>query len=378
MNSLQHQSCRRTTARSGHSLIEMVLAVGVLALVLVGAQSAVMIAARATPAKDDANAQAASSAACLSAIADDLAVATSVSSTLPHALEFLVPDRTGDAVEDSIRYEWSGKPGEPLYRSLNGGAAEKVAASVNALEFTYDTQQSTPETTYAESDEVVVSTFDTATSTIARQVGRYSGDTYVRAQWFTPTLPADAVSWSITRVRFACRQGNTIDSVAQVQIRTARSGEPTGRVVSATTILETGMSATWRTQDISDIQCAGLRTDEAACLVLQQTSGNDYFEILVQRSKAADSYHLSSINGGSSWAKPTESMVFTAWGRVVRPTTPAAITVLNKVGYTIQVGGENSPAAAGAWGVLNRPTLSAGPPAVEEDPIPAQIPVELK
>lgn len=360
---------KRPDRRRGFSLTEMVLATGIIAVVLVGAQSAVMIASRAVPASDDASVIAAQTGECLAAIGEDLAVATSVCTMLPHAVEFMVPDRTGDGMEDSIRFEWSGNPGDGLFRTISGGDPVLVVPSVQSLNFTYDTAEVAPPTTYAESEEAMLAQFSTATSTAARPVGKYSGDTYLRAQWFKPTLPADAAAWSITRARFTCRIGNNVDSVIRVQVRGQRSGEPTSRVLSESTVLESAMAAAWRTMDVDDLHVTGLRPDEAACLALVQATGNDYVEVLVQRSNTADSYHLSSINGGSSWTKPAESMIFTVWGRVVRPVAKPPETTLTAVRFAVVVGSEQAPTAAGRWTLLNAPVVTEieddGEPVVE-------------
>src|SRR5262249_36485794 len=45
--------------------------------------------------------------------------------------------RNGDANPETVRYAWSGIPGDPLTRSYNGGAPVNVAVGVNAFALTY-------------------------------------------------------------------------------------------------------------------------------------------------------------------------------------------------------------------------------------------------
>ncbi|GJQ30585.1 MAG: hypothetical protein HBSAPP03_24690 [Phycisphaerae bacterium] len=356
MNATGTPSCR-PGARPGYSLVEMLLAISIMALVIVGAQTAVLFASRAVPAKKDQAAVVAASTDAMAMIADDLAVATAVLSVESHMIEFTVPDRTGDGVPDTIRVAWSGTPGDPLTWTVNGLDPIVLAPDIHALEFTTITEERIGPTTYTESAETVVASFTTATLTAARQIGKYSGDTYTRAQWFRPSLPPEAVGWSISRAQFTCRQGNNVDSVIKVQVRTQRNGEPTSRVLTERTVLETAMSATWRTMDVADLHCVGLRPDEAACLVFSQSSGNDYVDLLVQRSTTADAFHLWSINGGTSWTKPGESLVFTVWGHVRMPEPAATETIVRGIRYTVQVMNESTPAVAGRWTLFNTPVL---------------------
>ena len=52
----------------------------------------------------------------------DLEFALAFSEKTDHALTFTVPDRDGDFISETIRYAWSGTPGDPLTRQYNGGA----------------------------------------------------------------------------------------------------------------------------------------------------------------------------------------------------------------------------------------------------------------
>lgn len=51
---------------------------------------------------------------------------------------------TGDGLPDAVRYEWSGTPGDPLPRTLNGGDPAIVAAGVQEFVLTYGVRN-TPE-----------------------------------------------------------------------------------------------------------------------------------------------------------------------------------------------------------------------------------------
>src|SRR6185503_17714901 len=105
--------------RPAYSLIELVLAMAVVALLLVGAQSAVMLASRALPDANSSEARRLAAAQAIDIIAADLADAVSVSRAAAREIEFTVPDRDGDGQPETIGYSWGGNPGGSLKRIYN-------------------------------------------------------------------------------------------------------------------------------------------------------------------------------------------------------------------------------------------------------------------
>lgn len=344
--------------RRGFTLVEALISMAILAIVLVGAQSAVMIAAKSVPSPTDAVALNAGATSALGRMADDIGVAKAFTVRDATDVEFTVPDRTGDGAADTLRYTWSGTPGDPLVFTLNGGAKSVIAPAIHALTFTYETAQEAQPTTYSEGAETTLYSYTTATSGAARPVGKSSGDTYLRAQYFRPTLPADAVSWSVTKVSFWGRRFNNVDSTIDLQVRTERNGAPTSRLLSDDSFSELSLGFSWTRFDLSTIKVRGLFPSEYVCLVFQPVSGNDCIELLFQRSAATtDSYALSSINGGSSWSTTTDTLVCEIYGRVVRPDPPVVKTVLTGVGYALQPD-TNAPAYTGTWPTCTRPEVT--------------------
>ena len=122
---------RDTIARGGYTLLELVVASAGATFLIVGLASSVYIASQAVdPSSSPGNATIQGDSA-LSDLMADLRLATSFSETTPTAITFSVPDRDNDTNPETIRYAWSGTPGDPLTRQYNGGAAAVVVENVH-------------------------------------------------------------------------------------------------------------------------------------------------------------------------------------------------------------------------------------------------------
>lgn len=123
----------RGPARTGgFTLVELVLAMGIMALLFVGMASALSVALRTLPDPTAPRARAAEGLATLETIAADLALATRITERGTRSITIVVPDRGhGAAGDETIRYAWSGTPGDPLTRSYNGAGAITIQADVH-------------------------------------------------------------------------------------------------------------------------------------------------------------------------------------------------------------------------------------------------------
>jgi hypothetical protein len=64
----------------------------------------------------------------------DLEFALAFTEQSARAVTFLVPDQSGDAKLETVRYAWSGTPGDPLTRQFNGGAVAVVLENVHVFQ----------------------------------------------------------------------------------------------------------------------------------------------------------------------------------------------------------------------------------------------------
>ncbi|MDH3583140.1 MAG: prepilin-type N-terminal cleavage/methylation domain-containing protein, partial [Phycisphaerae bacterium] len=123
-------SCRSSRA-AGFTLVELVLAAAISVILLGAMTSALVITARALDHGDSPTRRVDDAAEASRRIVSELKLAISFSELTANAATFTVPDRDGDEAVDTIRYAWSGTPGDPLTVSYNGQAAVVVVADVH-------------------------------------------------------------------------------------------------------------------------------------------------------------------------------------------------------------------------------------------------------
>jgi len=131
---------RRPIARrsaTGHTLIELLLSVAIMA-VLMGAM--VISLAVASRALDDGAGPAGQTRRAAEIVEDmdaDLAMALSFTERTAEAVTFTVPDRDRDGNSETIRYSWTGPDDGRLLRQVNGGPAVAIAQDVRHFGLTY-------------------------------------------------------------------------------------------------------------------------------------------------------------------------------------------------------------------------------------------------
>lgn len=123
--------------RGGATLIEVLLSIGIAMILLAATVSMLFVAQRAVASGADAASRLAEESWAMQIITTDLSLAVAFSERTDKAVTVIVPDRTGDGQNETIRYAWSGVPGDPLTRQINGGAATVLAASVYQFKLAY-------------------------------------------------------------------------------------------------------------------------------------------------------------------------------------------------------------------------------------------------
>jgi prepilin-type N-terminal cleavage/methylation domain-containing protein len=142
----QSERFRAPARCRGFTLVEMVVTVAVMSVIMLGVGSAMIIAGHAVP--DAGNPAAASIAAAQVAdqITTELQYATAINSYTANVIEFRVADRDGNDVPETIRYAWSGTPGDPLTRQYNSAAPVTMLDDVHEFTLAYDLTTTTTET----------------------------------------------------------------------------------------------------------------------------------------------------------------------------------------------------------------------------------------
>jgi prepilin-type N-terminal cleavage/methylation domain-containing protein len=342
--------------RRAYTLVELVLATAVIGIVLLGAQSAVLLASRAIPDPRGGPAAVVAASGALGGLADDLAVATAVSVMTPTDILFTVPDRTGDGNADTIRFSWTGTKGQPLLRTLNGGTPEPVADDVQSFVLTYETAEDALPTTYSHGPEVVLFENNPAT-------GLASG--YIQsnkwwAQYFKPSLASSARSWMVTRVAFVAMRRSGSTGRANVQLRLDAAGSPGAHVLRSELVLESSLSGSFQTKEVSGGSVAGLTPGVGLWLVFQWVADTEAFEIRYATSASADPVPplATSADNGGSWTTISKStLAFTVYGKVCSADSVQTQTVLTGIRARLRTGETDSTGLNVSVRTLTRPAV---------------------
>ena len=122
--------------RRAFTLVELLVALSISTLLLGAISSLFVIMARALPDDTSPLSRTSQLTRAVDRFAFDVSWATQVVQASTSKCEFIVPDCTGDAVDDSVVYKWAGA-GASWTRELNGGAAETICESLKSLTFTW-------------------------------------------------------------------------------------------------------------------------------------------------------------------------------------------------------------------------------------------------
>lgn len=122
--------------KRGFTLIELVVATALASILIAGLTSTLFIAVEAssgdTPAPNTLE-----GLALLTDMTAELQYAVTITEQTAMAITVTVPDRNADTFNETIRYAWSGTPGDPLTRQYNGGTVANVADDVYDFDIRY-------------------------------------------------------------------------------------------------------------------------------------------------------------------------------------------------------------------------------------------------
>lgn len=364
---------KKTQSRA-FTLVELVVSMSVAVVLFGGIASAMMIAGRAIPRSDDPSRASVEGYYAAEQIAEELFVAQSITQRAATFVEFTVADRDNDSVAETIRYEWSGAPGDALLRQYNGGATAEIVRNINEFTLGYNTRIESTTTTMtvtSQSPDIELAFFDGWDGQVPTQFGVSS--TWWLAEYLIINPPAGVTTMNISRVQLMTREG-TADPTATITVgiyKPAAVGKPIPQAtpigtpaVRLTTSLPVGYA--WTDFTFSDVVINAAET-EYVILVKGTTQGAANVRYYNWRSAPADTHILiTSTDGGATWdpranAYDQNDMPFHIYGTSETTTTQEHTTnrfFLESVNITVQTGTTASSRVETATRTLNAPEVT--------------------
>jgi prepilin-type N-terminal cleavage/methylation domain-containing protein len=286
----------------GFTLIEMTVSMAILSLILVAIASAVMLGTRAMNAvNSNAVTQTMQARAISEQIAADLKVALAFSERTSTAVTFTVPDRSGDGLPEQIRYAWAGASGALTrqYTSAGNTSIGTLATNIQNFDLNWLTRSVGPPAApvNVESAEQLLIAHNGSAGT---NIKTFSVTTTAwPSEYFKPTLPANAVSWKITRIKLMlARNGSSFGSLI-VQVRGVDAQhKPVTTVSDTTNVSALTLSTTPGYVDVAFSNLAGLDPTQGYCVVVRTVASP---------SPATVSYDNASSDGGMSYTSTSDT-----------------------------------------------------------------------
>lgn len=361
--------------RRGYSLMELTVSAAAASMLVAGIGSTVYVASQATQDSSGETAPVVSGSLTIEQLTSDLQYATNFTERSATAVEFTVADRNGDAAAETIRYEWSGTPGEPVLRSFNGGAPQIVADDVHNFDLDYRIQTVSEVTTSSgstESAEILLASFTGWSGVTPSELSRPLSSTYWVTEYFEPTWPAGAEQLNITRVRMLlAKSADPADYSVGIYGASGGSGpEPEASPIGTEqTVSGAGLTTAYEWQEITFNDVTLSDPSAGYNLVVKGAGYGANVRYYMGSTAPADStVFLYSSNSGGYWS-PGASLrsyydaPFYVYGTYTS-STPSETTTdryfIRSVGIGLQVGGDADGRIESGSEVLNAPEV-AGP-----------------
>ena len=357
----------RDRQRRGFTLIEMMMALVIMSIILLGAFSVVLLAGKAIPDRTTGPAANLAAAKAVDQLTADLSYATAMSIANGNDIEFLVQDRDGNGIPDKIRYTWSGTAGTPLYRYYAQGdpatglytynPAVSLVDNVQGFSLTYDKRATSYAVSGGESAEMRLASY-TAASNLSN--GTISGTSYV-GEYFVPNLPPGAVAWKVTRVKFKARADGFPNGQLTVQMRTAVNGLPSLVALDSTTIPVTRFNSDYSWQQANFSAVTGLTPGTGLCMLLMLNSGALAGDVQYQNtaSPTLSSNLLTSAGSSATWsAGIAQNLCYAVYGTVTSVSSTVSQYNLTGVRVSLRSGPDTRNRVRTTVRVLNEPPIT--------------------
>lgn len=343
--------------RPGLTLAELVVSMAIMSIIFLGMAGAMMLATRAIPAGDGPAENVEDARETLGRLTEELRVAVEITERTATSITFTLNDRDGDGLPEVIRYSWIGA-GSPLTR-LHNGVATNVLEDVHQFDLGYeltDVAEEYPGPPVTSSEvELARALSDNV------QDFRVTADDWI-GQHLRPDLPADALSWDVTRVLFRAQHELPASGETRVQLRKADGdGEPVTTVLEEHTMWEILLFDSFRWTQFSFSDVTGLAPSETLCLVLEHQAGDP--ACVIEWDNHNGRGRLETHNAGLTWSNITdEVMPHYLYGRIVTPGTTQVLTRhhVSTVKIALRAGADTSGLVTTSVQTLNLPEALDG------------------
>ena len=342
-------------SRGGYTLAELVASMLAMSFLTAGLVSSVLIATQANDVGTGTSKARIDGGTAVDELIAELQWATGILERSSTAVEFQV---VRDGVLQSVRYSWSGTPGDPLLRSYDEGPAATVVSDVRAFDLAYLTDSASEvEVEPAGTAEQLLFAYETSSSQSDEDV---KFDKWIGSR-VSPVLPADATSWRVTRAEVRVKR-ETSGQRIYLQLRPATENTP-GALLEETSLDATTLSTTTSWVPFSFSGDTALAPSQSVCLVLAATSGQ--FPVKARYASGGVSNTrvnlVRSSNQGGAWTSESDkALLIRVYGTVDSANSSATLVhYLTHVGIRIQVGADSKALVRAGCPLFNLPEVPA-------------------
>lgn len=347
-------------AYHGFTMIEMVVALSITAILVVAMGSALLLAGQATPRPDDPMTGSLRSHDALTVIAGELSYALDVTELTATAVTFTIADQDGDNAPETIRYTWLGDDSKAgaITRAENGGTPVTWLEDVPNFTITYhiDAVQNTSPGPPTIGADTAVSSFSGVSSVRNFNVNGSSWP----AQPIDLNAPSGTTGLYVSGVYLRMRIDEKEGGAFTVQVRSADiEGKPTGATWTQRMVSTSSLSGSynWIYIDLDDSVEIPLQD---LCLVVEHLWGDSDEDVEV-RGGASTGRSWISYNDGSTWSEQSlDAFDHTLYAKFVTPGPDVVTTVnyLNSVEVTLQSNTDTVSRAQRTIALRNRPEVT--------------------
>jgi len=302
------------TAQRGFSLVELVVSLGVLAILLGAMTSSLALAMRVAPSSTDKTSTTVGALSAVERLAAELETSRAILSAGADGVAFEIVQ--GGATR-GISYQWPG-PGEPLLRSVDGSTPRAVTPPLFdfSLAWTIRTDTLDENAPLVDGPEQLLVRIDDSIDGSTKNTPLKPDKAH--AQSFTPSLPADAQSWRCTLVQFMARPHAGTDGIITLGVHEVdAAGAPTGASIESATALESELiEGQWH--DVPFPGAATLDVNREYALAFTGTGSGTVAELTILDKGTLQGVYTVGLPG--SFTVQSEKNIFlSVWGRAQIP-----------------------------------------------------------